>query len=111
MDRRDRRVQEVTKPDRLEIFAVAEPDPGSLVAEFREWLGRAMQALPPKQREALHLVKLRELFVADAACSGAQSTGTEPRPRPVMIAPSQAIIFDKEGLRAAVYDRQPVHGG
>jgi len=42
--------------------------------------------------------------VADAACSGAQSTGTEPRPRPVMIAPSQAIIFDKEGLRAAVYD-------
>jgi RNA polymerase sigma-70 factor (ECF subfamily) len=43
--------------------------------ESRDQLARAMAGLPGKQREALELVKLREMSVAEAARASGQSEG------------------------------------
>jgi len=75
--RRDRRIhdQETVIPDLLETF----PDPATNntieTSEQREWLLQAMAELPPKQREALELVKLGELSVAEASSRTGQSEG------------------------------------
>ncbi len=44
-------------------------------SEDQAWLASAMRSLPPKQREALHLVKMREFSVAEAAKASGQTPG------------------------------------
>ena len=61
--------------DRVETFA----DPAAnTVVESREWrdlLVRAIAELPPKQRQAVELVKLQEMSVAQAAAASGQTEG------------------------------------
>jgi RNA polymerase sigma-70 factor (ECF subfamily) len=75
--RRDRRIhdQETVVPDLLETFADPATNNHLETAEQREWLLQAMAELPPKQREALELVKLGELSVAEASSRTGQSEG------------------------------------
>jgi RNA polymerase sigma-70 factor (ECF subfamily) len=75
--RRDRRIraQEMVLPDLLETFADPAANQILDTAEQRELLLQAMAELPPKQREALELVKLGELSVAEAATRSGQSPG------------------------------------
>jgi RNA polymerase sigma factor (sigma-70 family) len=44
-------------------------------SEDQAWLASAMRSLPPKQREALDLVKMREFSVAEAAKASGQTPG------------------------------------
>ncbi len=72
---RRRDAHEDASHDNLETFA----DPGAnRDIETREWrdlLVRAIAELPPKQRQAVELVKLREMSVAQAAAASGQSEG------------------------------------
>ena len=75
--RRDRRVRlnEQSNPELLETFAAPEANDTVDVAERSAWLRQAIADLPAKQREALELVKLGELSVAEAAARSGQSPG------------------------------------
>jgi RNA polymerase sigma-70 factor (ECF subfamily) len=59
----------------LETFADSGANEAIERDDRRDWLRHAMEALPPKQREALELVKLRDLSVAEAASISGQSPG------------------------------------
>jgi RNA polymerase sigma-70 factor (ECF subfamily) len=62
-------------PDQLETL----PDPAANIQidldDRRQWLHRALGGLPRKQREAVELVKIRGLSVAEAAVVSGQSPG------------------------------------
>lgn len=75
--RRDRRVRENEQadPDLLETFAAPAANDMADAAEQSAWLRQAIAGLPAKQREALELVKLGELSVAEAAARSGQSPG------------------------------------
>lgn len=75
--RRDRRVREneQSNPDLLETFAAPVANDTVDIAEQSAWLRQAIADLPAKQREALELVKLGELSVAEAAARSGQSPG------------------------------------
>lgn len=77
LHRRDRRIrdQETSVPDLLETFADPTPNTDIETGEQRDWLRQALLALPPKQREALELVKLQDMSVAQAAARSGQSPG------------------------------------
>jgi RNA polymerase sigma-70 factor (ECF subfamily) len=62
-------------PDRLETFADPAANHDIEVREWRDILERAIAELPPKQRQAVELVKLREMSVAQAAAASGQSEG------------------------------------
>ena len=70
------RARELSVPELLETFA-AEPANDAVDDEDRRvFLRAAMADLPPRQREALDLVKIRELSVAEAASRSGQSPGS-----------------------------------
>lgn len=70
------RARELSVPELLETFA-AEPANDGLDADDRQVFLRAATAeLPPRQREALDLVKIRELSVAEAASRSGQLPGS-----------------------------------
>ena len=73
--RRDRRVRdnEQADPEQLATFAAPEANDTVETAEQSVWLRQAIADLPPKQREALELVKLGELSVNEAAERSGQS--------------------------------------
>lgn len=75
--RRNRRIrdQETSVPDLLETFADPNANAGIEASELRAWLQQAIMELPRKQREALELVKLGELSVAEASSRSGQSGG------------------------------------
>lgn len=75
--RRDGRIraQETSEPELLETFPDPTPNLAVETAEQREWLRQALVSLPRKQREALELVKLRDMSVAEAAARSGQSPG------------------------------------
>lgn len=77
LHRRDRRIrdQETVVPDILETFADPSANAGVETSELNAWLRQAMSELPPKQRQALELVKLGELSVAEASARSGQSEG------------------------------------
>ncbi len=77
LHRRDRRIrdQETSVPDLLETFADPAPNTDLETAEQRDWLRQAVGALPRKQREALELVKLHEMSVAEASARSGQTPG------------------------------------
>lgn len=77
LHRRDRRIRdrESAVPDILETFADPSANAGVEAAELSAWLRQAMSGLPPKQRQALELVKLGELSVAEASARSGQSEG------------------------------------
>jgi len=64
--------REVHDPLAYETFA-AEPANRDEAADAAARLGRMMEGLTPKQREALELVKLRELSLAEASAASDQS--------------------------------------
>jgi RNA polymerase sigma-70 factor (ECF subfamily) len=59
----------------IETFADPTANTDIETREWRELLGRAIAELPPKQRQAVELVKLREMSVAQAAAASGQSEG------------------------------------
>ena len=61
--------------DRMDSFADPAPNRDVEIREWRDLLARAIAELPPKQREAVELVKLREMSVAQAAEVSGQSQG------------------------------------
>jgi len=61
--------------DRYETYSDPEANKGDDAREHGEWLAQAVASLPPKQREALRLVKLREMSVAEAASVSGQTPG------------------------------------
>lgn len=73
--RRHRRVRdnEQADPEQLATFAAPETNDTMETAEQSAWLRQAIADLPAKQREALELVKLGELSVAEAAQRSGQS--------------------------------------
>lgn len=73
--RRDMRVQawETPSTDLLETFADTAANRHAEIAEMRTWLHHAIDELPPKQRDALRLVKLDELSMEDASVRSGQS--------------------------------------
>ncbi len=75
--RRDSRIRarEEALPELLETFAAPEAKDELDVMEQAAWLRRAIADLPPRQREALQLVKLGELSLADASARTGQSPG------------------------------------
>ncbi len=77
LHRRDSRIrgQETAVPDILETFADPRANAGVEASELRAWLRQAMSELPPKQRQALELVKLGDLSVAEASARSGQSAG------------------------------------
>ena len=77
LHRRDRRIhdQEMSVPDLLETFADPAPNEEFETAERRAWVRQALGTLPRKQREALELVKLNDLSVAEASARSGQSPG------------------------------------
>lgn len=77
LHRRDSRIrsQETAVPDIIETFADPQANSGVEASELRAWLRQAMTELPPKQRQALELVKLGEMSVAEASARTGQSTG------------------------------------
>jgi RNA polymerase sigma-70 factor (ECF subfamily) len=77
LHRRDGRIrgQETSVPELLETFPDPTPNLDLEIAEQREWLRQALVSLPRKQREALELVKLRDMSVAEAAARSGQSPG------------------------------------
>ena len=78
LQRRDGRVRarELSVPELLESFADVPANDEVDAEEQRMILRDAVAGLPPKQREALELVKLHELSVADAADRSGQSQGS-----------------------------------
>jgi len=63
-------------PELLETFAAEPANDGLDDEDQRVFLRAAMADLPPRQREALDLVKVRELSVAEAATRSGQSPGS-----------------------------------
>ncbi len=61
--------------DRYETYSDPEANTGLDAREHGEWLAQAVASLPPKQREALRLVKLREMSIAEAASVSGQTPG------------------------------------
>jgi RNA polymerase sigma-70 factor (ECF subfamily) len=72
---RRRDANEESGSDRLETFADPTANKDIETREWRDLLGRAIAELPPKQRQAVELVKLREMSVAEAAAASGQSEG------------------------------------
>jgi RNA polymerase sigma-70 factor (ECF subfamily) len=62
-------------PDDLETFADPAANNQGELHDRREWLRRRLEQLPPKQRAAIELVKIRGLSVVEAAASSGQSAG------------------------------------
>jgi RNA polymerase sigma-70 factor (ECF subfamily) len=75
--RRDGRRQrhEAHDPDAVETFPAAASKDGLEADEAAAALREAIATLPPRQREALELTKLREMSVADAAALSGQTPG------------------------------------
>ena len=61
--------------DRYETFADPDANRGQDARDHAEWLTAAVAGLPPKQQEALRLVKLREMSIAEAAKASGQTPG------------------------------------
>jgi RNA polymerase sigma-70 factor (ECF subfamily) len=59
----------------IETFADPSANKDIENREWRDILERAIAELPPKQRQAVELVKLREMSVAQAAAASGQSEG------------------------------------
>jgi RNA polymerase sigma-70 factor (ECF subfamily) len=66
---------ETADSDTIETFVDVYANRRAEVRELRQWLAQVLGELPPKQREALELVKFRELSVAEAAAASGQSPG------------------------------------
>jgi RNA polymerase sigma factor (sigma-70 family) len=66
---------EQSAPEYLETFADPATKTEIEVRDNREWLYRALETLPKKQRDAIGLVKIRGLSVAEAATASGQSAG------------------------------------
>jgi RNA polymerase sigma factor (sigma-70 family) len=79
LDGRRRRVRvealEVAAPELLETFPDLSANNKIEANDEHSWLRRAVATLTPKQREAVELVKLRGLSVAEAASMSGQSQG------------------------------------
>ena len=74
--RRTGRVRAREHQDEEAMLTFADPVPDHMEAtDRRDWLHRAIKDLPPKQRQALELVKLRDMSVAEAAVASGQSAG------------------------------------
>jgi RNA polymerase sigma-70 factor (ECF subfamily) len=67
--------REVSDDLALETFADPEANPNE-AAEASETLSRMMTGLTPKQKEALELVKLKEMSLAEASAASGQSVGS-----------------------------------
>lgn len=68
------RWEQVT-PGQLETFPDTAANKRIELDDGRKWLDRALRELPNKQREAVELVKIRGLSVAEAASASGQSAG------------------------------------
>ncbi len=66
---------ESAAPDAIETFADPASNNDVEAEEARQWLAHAVVKLPPRQRKALELVKLREMSVAEAARVTGQTEG------------------------------------
>ena len=66
---------EVAAPELLETFPDLSANNKIEANDEHSWLRRAVATLTPKQREAVELVKLRGLSVAEAASMSGQSQG------------------------------------
>ena len=66
---------EESASDRYETYSDPDANRGLDAREHGDWLARAVAALPPKQREALRLVKLQEMSIADASSASGQTPG------------------------------------
>ena len=66
---------EQADPDALLLVPDPETNDHLERNEDQAWLANAMLSLPPKQREALDLVKMREFSVAEAAKASGQTPG------------------------------------
>src|SRR5258708_6360757 len=66
---------EQAAPEYLETFADPATNEQMELRDDREWLHRALEDLPKKQRDAIGLVKIRGLSVAEAAAESGQSAG------------------------------------
>lgn len=74
--RRTGRVRANEKQDDEAFVTFVDPATDDLeLGERRDWLRRAVLDLPPKQRQALELVKMRDMSVAEAAEASGQSPG------------------------------------
>jgi RNA polymerase sigma-70 factor (ECF subfamily) len=74
--RRTGRVRANERQDDEAFVTFADPASDELeTGERRAWLRRAVQDLPPRQREALELVKMRDMSVAEAAAASGQTPG------------------------------------
>ena len=67
--------REVTDAVAYETFADPAANPNE-AAEASESLARMMTGLTPKQKEALELVKLKEMSLAEASAASGQSVGS-----------------------------------
>lgn len=73
--RRGRRAaHEIPQESGIETFPDVRAN-GLEVAEASETVTRMMDGLPPKQREALQLVKVKELSLKEASAASGQSVG------------------------------------
>lgn len=68
-------VREVHDPGAYETFADLEANPGEASDASAE-LARRMDELTPKQKEALELVKLKEMSLAEASAESGQSVAS-----------------------------------
>jgi multidrug efflux pump subunit AcrA (membrane-fusion protein) len=76
---------------------------------FQGIVARNASALQPETRTLLAAVDVNNADGALTAGLYAIVHPKEPRPNPVILVPSQAIIFDKDGLSAAVYENGEAH--
>lgn len=66
---------EHSDPDTIETFADHGAKESAELDDRRAWLTHALRALPPKQREAIELVKLRDLSLIEAAALSGTTPG------------------------------------
>jgi multidrug efflux pump subunit AcrA (membrane-fusion protein) len=71
---------------------------------FQGIVARNASALQPETRTLLAEVDVNNADGTLTAGLYAIVHLKEPRPNPVILVPSQAVIFDKDGLSAAVYE-------
>jgi RND family efflux transporter MFP subunit len=76
---------------------------------FQGVVARNASALQPETRTLLAEVDVNNADGTLTAGLYAIVHLKEPRPNPVILVPSQAIIFDKDGLSAAVYENGEAH--
>ncbi len=69
------RSREVSHPFAYETYPDPAANEGEAVVEA-DALGRLIKTLPPRQREALELVKLKQLSLAEASAESGQSVGS-----------------------------------